>query len=314
MPFYTTLSLMIATIISLVFGIIGYYIGSLFGYSLTGIFCSAVFAFGSYLAYAVYIAREKEATNLQIFGKKSRCLNKDGQHAGLKLVARPFEKIFKVVTVQQDFPIELYRDAGERAEVDFTDCSSIINATAWIRVFDPEKFAYEVTNPERYAENFVDSATRPHFATRTLDKANADKSDIASEALPKINDDDPDKHLVGLKEKAGAEMTRLFIEDFAFPAEVKAIRQQYLQGETDAKRLKAKFDGVIDSIANISKGLINEGMTQEKAVEKATMIFFEQTGMETAKDTKANITFITENVRGMLRVFAPTGSQQGGAK
>jgi hypothetical protein len=183
-----------------------------------------------------------------------------------------------------------------------------------VRVFDPEKFAYEVTDPERYAENFVDSSTRPHFATRTLDKANADKSDIASEALPKINDGEPDKNLIGLKEKSGAEMTRLFIEDFAFPAEVKAIRQQYLQGETDAKRLKAKFAGVTEAIANLSKGLIEEGMSQEKAVEKATMIFFEQTGMETAREAKANITFITENVRGMLRVFAPTGSQQGGAK
>ena len=95
MSFHSALPVMIATVVSLVSGIIGYYIGGLFNYFFTGAFCSATFAFGAYLAYAVYIANEKEATNLQIFGKKSRCLNKDGQHAGLKLIARPFEKIFK---------------------------------------------------------------------------------------------------------------------------------------------------------------------------------------------------------------------------
>ena len=165
-------------------------------------------------------------------------------------------------------------------------------------------------DPENFAENYVDSTVRPRFGGLTLDKANTDKSNIATECLPIINDGLGSR--VGILEKAGVEMTQLFIEDFKLPDEVKKIRDDLLQGETDAKRYRAKFDGVVDSIANIAKGLVDRGMTEEKAIEKASDIFFEQTGMETVKEAKENITFITQNVKEMLRVFAPTGSPRGG--
>lgn len=289
---------------SLIGGVVGAIVGNLLNHSFTGIFCGAVLALGAYLAYEIEIVNEREAKVLQLLGKFSRCLNEDGKSAGIKLVARPFEKVFKVVKVEQDFPIQLYRDAGERAEVDFKDCSSTINATAWIRVNDPVKYCYEVTDPEQYIENYIDSTVRPEFAVRTLDQANSDKDQIAQASLPTIN-----KDLLG---KAGAQMTKLFIEDFAFPEDVKEIRKELLRGETDARKIEARTTGWVSSIAGIAKGLIDQGMSKESAIEKATEIFFEQTGMETVKEAKASITFITQEVKGILRVFAPSGSQQGG--
>lgn len=304
------LMIVLPLIASIICGTIGYFVGNTFGYWFTGTFAGAALAFGTYLAYEIEIANEKESKVLQLLGKFSRCLNKDGKSAGVYLVAKPFEKIFKIVPVEQDFPLELYRDPKEGNEVTFTDCSSPISARAWLRVHDPVKYAYEVKDPENYAENYVDSTIRPRFGGRTLDKANTDKSDIATECLPLINNGFDER--VGILEKAGVEMTQLFIEDFRLPDEVKKIRDDLLQGETDAKRYRAKFDGVIDAIANVAKGLVTQGMSEEKAIEKAADIFFEQTGMETVKEAKENITFITENVKSMLRVFSPASSPKGG--
>jgi hypothetical protein len=293
------IALLLLAFASVVGGIIGGIIGNTFNYPFTGFIWGAALVLGAYLAYQIEILNEKEAKILQLLGKFSRCLNRDGESAGIYLVARPFEKVFKRVLVKQDFPIQLYRDAGERAEVDFKDCSSTINATAWLRVEDPVKYCYEVTNPEQYTENFIDSTIRPEFAIRTLDQANSDKDQIARDNLSGISDD--------LLDKAGARMTKLFIEDFAFPEEVKTIRKDLLRGETDAKKIEARTAGWVNSIAGIAKGLVNEGMPQNEAIQKATEIFFEQTGMETVREAQANITFISEKVKGMMGFFAPSG-------
>lgn len=304
--FSATLTIVLPLIASAICGTIGHFAGGVFDHGVIGAFVSASISFGAYLACEIYIANEKEATVLQLLGKYSRCLNEDGFSAGIKLVAWPFEKVFNVVKVKQDFPIKLYRDKKEKSEVDFKDGSSPMTATAWVRVEKPVKFTYEITDPDEFIENYVDSVARPEFATRTIDEGNADKSDIAAKCIPLISRD--------LLAKSGAALVKLFIEDFDFPEEVKKTRAQMLVGESEAKRIAAKFDGVILSIANIAKGLISGGMAQDQAIEQARMIFFEQTAMETVREATSNNTFIAEGVKGMLSFFASTGhgSPKGG--
>ena len=297
------LAIALLVIASSVGAALGFYLGSLLGYSFTGGFCGAVLAFCAYLAYEIEITDQKKAKVLQLFGKFSRCLNHDGKSAGLYLVARPFEKIFNEVPVLQDFPVELFRDILERSKIQFKDTFSYLRGTAWVRIFDPVKFTYELSNPVSFIEGLLDSEVRPQFGGKTFDEGNADKGEISTNSEPIIDE---------ILKNYGCDLSRLFLEDFVLPPEVDKIRQELLQGETDGKRLKAKMDGVVLSIATIADGLIAKGMTQDKAVEKAANIFFEQTGMETVREAKANFTFIAQEVKGMLRVFAPSGSQQGG--
>lgn len=296
------LAIALLVIASSVGAALGLYMGNFLNHSLTGGFCGAVLALCAYLAYEIEITDEKRAKVLQLFGKFSRCLNFDGNSAGIKLVARPFEKVHKEVPVLQDFPVELFRDKLEQAKIQFKDTFSFLKGTAWIRVTNPVKFTYELSDPVSFIEGLLDSEVRPQFGGKTFDEGNADKGKISKKSEPKI-----DKIL----KDYGTDLSRLLLEAFVLPPEADKIRQELLKGETDGKRLKAKMGGVVLSISTIADGLIEKGMTPDNAIGKAADIFFEQTGMETVKEAKANFTFIAQEVKGMLRVFAPSGSQQG---
>jgi regulator of protease activity HflC (stomatin/prohibitin superfamily) len=281
-----------ASIFYLLGVLIGGLIGNIFSYPVTGFLCGLIISVGIYISIGITIVPEREARIIQRFGKHHRAIDK----AGIYLLCFPgiIDHEFARFTINQDIVIELYKDGGEKSIVEFSDGQGKILAKTWIRIIDPQIYAYEISSPENYIEGLFDNYVRGRLAEISIDQALREKDLIAKDAKKVIS-----KEL----RRTGVELVDLFIENIILLGEASRLREKRLRGKTTAEEVRQESEGWLLSIATIARGFIDHGVNEDKAIQDAIRIFYEQRGLDTIQKTQANVTFIADGVKGILGFF-----------
>lgn len=194
----------------------------------------------------------------------------------------------------------MYKDEPEKTfAIDFKDSSAAVKAEIWWRVSDPktpdelekdvENFAYNTDRPTRRLEEVMDGYARPILQEETTDSIQVNMSNISA----KISKSSQLKKVfkgmgISLHPTKG-----FVISDVILPTDIQELRKESLQGTKDAERSKSRGEGYANTIKVIAEKL---GIS----VEEATHIYETQRGLETVGETGANITFVGENVKGVL--------------
>ena len=174
-----------AGIFLLLGGVVGGLIGNIFNYLTLGVLCGLIISSAFYILIGITIVPEREVRIIQRFGKQYRTLDKPG----IFLLCFPgiIDHEFARFPINQDISLDLYQDSDEKAIVEFSNAQARIVARAWIRITEPEIYAYEISNPTRYIEGLFDNYVRARLAHRTIDDALKEKDVIANEAREIIN-------------------------------------------------------------------------------------------------------------------------------
>jgi hypothetical protein len=206
--------------------------------------------------------------------------------------------------------IELYTDEASN-EIDFTDASAPIDASAWFHIADPDAvlhgrwgevreqvycYTYSVGNaPKRIAQLF-EGALSPILQSKTIGEAQKNgtedgkhAADIAAPGLVEIG-------VFPRKQQP------IIIHDIEVPPKIIELRNERLEGEVHAERMKREASGYSGSIVGVARDLGLDLANREDRAE-AREIVLTQKALDTVAKTGSNVTFVSPGVTGMLGTF-----------
>jgi regulator of protease activity HflC (stomatin/prohibitin superfamily) len=274
-------------------GLLGGIIGSVFGYFGTGFISGAMLWGFTYLAIGLTIVPQQEVWVIERLGKFCRILR-----PGVSFLCLP--GVIDKIRTNESMKlrrIDLYDDEAGN-EMDFEDGSAPIKAQVWFNIGeedgDIEKFVYEVTNPKMWIEERFDDYIRPLLQHLTIDDAQKQKNQIATEASNALRD--------SVKEITGAILDKskgLLITDIVLSKETKEARAKRLEGQTEAEKSIKVGEGYIKAILAIVK----EAKKAKAPItfDQAAEIYEKQRGLETIGRTGANVTFVAPDIKGVLK-------------
>lgn len=290
-------------------------------------FAGSVFLWSAlYVIWGFRIRGEKTWQTIERFGTFYRII-----HDGPRLLCLPglIDKVREEGVLQYG-EIPLYSDADEKDnELDFADASAPVNAKIWGRVgrhdeIKDEKtlveinediyrwtYATEQGQQKKRVEEVMDDVTRPILQGLKLDDANKQKREVAKKII-----DDEDGNLKKSLAQIGFYLNPhegLVISDIAIPPSVKKLREQVLEGEKDAERAARRGEGYAMAIKKVIEIAKKDG-GGDITWEQARKIYETQRGLETLKETGANITFISRDVKGVLANIGIGGDNHHGKR
>lgn len=276
-------------------GLLGGIIGSVFGYFGTGFISGAMLWGFTYLAIGLTIVPQQEVWIIERLGRFCRVLR-----PGVSFLCLP--GIIDKIRTKESMKlrrIDLYEDEAGN-EMDFEDGSAPIKAQVWFNIGveddDIKNFVYEVTNPKMWIEERFDDYIRPLLQDLTIDEAQKQKNQIATEASNALRD--------SVKKVTGAVLDKskgLLITDILLSKETKEARAKRLEGQTEAERSAKVGKGYIDAIMAIIKGAEDAGT--KLTFDQARELYEKQRGLETIGRTGANVTFVAPDIKGVLRTI-----------
>lgn len=209
--------------------------------------------------------------------------------------------------------VELFVDGSDptkRIEIDFENGSAGVSASAWYQVGDPSgdrekifnavvKWAYTVLpeeREERITEVF-EGALRPIFQAQTIDKATTGSLRASQDATDAAKDSLAMFGVYPMPSKG------IVIRDIDLPTNIVAIRELEFEGQKRALQMKATSSGYWSSIQEIIDAAAKATPPIVLSADKAQEIFERQIALGVIRDAKANITFISPDIDGVVKTI-----------
>ncbi len=217
--------------------------------------------------------------------------------------------------------VELYvddNDPEKRVEIDFTDASAPVNASAWYQIANPEdirtgneanmikdilRYTYTVEEKdreERICEIF-EGALRPKLQQQTIDEAQQKASTIIDTASRNVGNDLAELGVYATKGKS------IIIRDIEIPKEILELRELELKGKKRAAEIANTSQGYWKSIQEIIDGAKAGGATI--TVNKAQQIFERQRAFDVIQQTGSNVTFVAPSMEGVMKTITVGGTK-----
>ncbi len=302
--------------------IAGFFLGNIStpSMSLTTAVCLTTIWFALYIFLGLRIVKQKEFLVIERLGKFYRVA-----HRGPRILCLP--GVIDKIAMKNDLKLkrlDLYKDEPEN-KIDYKDGSARTLIQTWYRISNSDfnekddrekidedivKFIYNVKNPEGRIEEILDALARPELQEMTIDEANVKKSEVAKKILKEATESGDTKITlenigVTIDPKKG-----VLITDIELPDSITKLRELKLEGQKEAERSAARGGGYAKTI----NAIITEAKKNDINItfKEAWEIYERQRGLETVGSTGANITFITPDIKGIMKTLDITPKKGGG--
>lgn len=196
---------------------------------------------------------------------------------------------------------------GEDNEIDFTDGTARVRASAWYQVGNPadiakkrwdvvqsqvSRWVYAVDNSSERLVSIVEGNFRPLLQALSINEAQLKGETIAEQAVEESRE---------ALEQVGAyprPEQAIVIKDIPIPGNIQALRELQLEGASLAQKAANLAVGHPNSIRAIIDGAKELGETL--SWEAAQAFYERMVGLETLGKTGANISFVASDLKNVL--------------
>lgn len=197
--------------------------------------------------------------------------------------------------------------AGPDNEIDFTDGTARVKASAWYQIGNPadiakkkwgvvqgqvSRWVYAVDNPSERLVSIVEGNFRPLLQTLSIDAAQLKGETMAEQAVEESRE---------ALEQIGAyprPEQAIVIADIPLPANIQGLRELKLEGESLAQKAANEAVGHPNSIRAIINGAKELGETL--SWEAAQAFYERMRALDTLGNTGANISFVSSDIKNVL--------------
>lgn len=287
--------------------------GCFIGYELSSVSAALNCALSLPIIWATMLI----CTGMKITGKKGYLvIERFGQFRtvlfrGIGWINPLFDKIRIKDGSLKIHQLRLYQDEEKRAKLDFTDgVTAVVSIMAsygvgsaqdfeaqdWDKVSaDVVKYTYKYTNPEKRIDALLDNAVRPLLQSMTSDAAQKDTSAECDNAAKAVETPLAEIGVYLPEERA------LVIEDIDIPDSVIEIREKAKRGEAEALAEQSRLRAPVRTIIAVREELKTAGVNLSDK-EVIDMLLTQQ-GLETIRNTGANVTLVGKDVGGLLNLI-----------
>lgn len=282
---------------ALVAVLIGWPLGSLINAPAGVAFFLVCIWTGLLIVWGLKIVREQEFFVIERFGRFFSV-----KVRGVRFLLMPgvidHIRLHKTFTAQE---VDLYAD-DEGNELDFTDGSAPINASAWYHIANPTDvrkgnwdavkeqvrcFTYTVGDREKRIAQLFEGALRPLMQAMSIDQAQKSSDKAAQDAADKAG---RGLKLIGVYPR---EEEAIIVHDVEIPNLIQEIRTRRLEGEANAQQATKEALGYAQSIKAIMVELSVDSV-------EATRIYENQRALGAIQHTGANVTLVAPGITGVI--------------